>query len=216
MLYAQVALLFLAPLTRYKLVDAAPAYSYDPFSNVGPDLWKALAMEGNQCGGTSNSPIALESEACTLFADYSFDVSLLHFPSTKSRQHPPHSHSFCILATWAPSNSRGPVPSRTMDSPSMITFIRQAFLRTEPAPRRQWKSLVWTAYSSYYSSISIRTPNTQWMGTAMQPSYTWFIRSRVVIVLLLWAFSSGPTRSRIMPCSLPSWMSLTVRRTRLQ
>jgi hypothetical protein len=75
MLYAQAALLLLAPLTHLTLVDAAPAYSYDPFSDVGPDLWKALLMEDNQCGGTSNSPIALESEACTVFADYSFGVS---------------------------------------------------------------------------------------------------------------------------------------------
>lgn len=99
MLYAQATRLLLALLTYHKFVDAAPAYSYDPFSNVGPDLWKALEMEENQCGGTSNSPIALESAACNVFADYDFDVSQL--PQLKTLQHPFLS-LLVSFDTWAP------------------------------------------------------------------------------------------------------------------
>jgi carbonic anhydrase len=49
-------------------------FSYDPASDVGPEFWKDLEMENNQCGGTSNSPIALSSQKCTSFADYKFTV----------------------------------------------------------------------------------------------------------------------------------------------
>lgn len=93
MLYAQAALLLIAPLTHRKLVDASPAYSYDPFSDVGPDVWKALVMDDNQCGGTSNSPIALESEACTVFADYKFDVSQLYSLPRTNPHNTRNSHS---------------------------------------------------------------------------------------------------------------------------
>jgi carbonic anhydrase len=49
-------------------------FSYDPASDVGPEFWKDLEMDNNQCGGTSNSPIALSSQKCTSFADYKFTV----------------------------------------------------------------------------------------------------------------------------------------------
>jgi carbonic anhydrase len=50
------------------------AYSYDPSSSVGPEFWKDLVMDSNQCGGISNSPIAVESQPCTTYADYTFTV----------------------------------------------------------------------------------------------------------------------------------------------
>jgi carbonic anhydrase len=59
--------------------DAASAvdsdiFNYDPNSPKGPEFWKDIALENNQCGGTSNSPIALESMPCTMFEDYKFEV----------------------------------------------------------------------------------------------------------------------------------------------
>jgi hypothetical protein len=56
--------------------EGLSAFNYDPNSPKGPEFWKDLTdVENNQCGGTSNSPIALETTACTLFEDYQFEVN---------------------------------------------------------------------------------------------------------------------------------------------
>lgn len=52
-------------------------FSYDPAAGNGPDNWKDLELEGNACGGDSNSPVDLESSACDIFADYKFNVSVM-------------------------------------------------------------------------------------------------------------------------------------------
>jgi hypothetical protein len=49
-------------------------FSYDPYSDIGPSHWKDLQVEDNQCGGSSNSPVALETKPCTSRANYKFTV----------------------------------------------------------------------------------------------------------------------------------------------
>jgi carbonic anhydrase len=50
-------------------------FSYDPNSEFGPSKWGDLDIDGNECTGESNSPIAVETSGCTRFEDYSFSVS---------------------------------------------------------------------------------------------------------------------------------------------
>jgi carbonic anhydrase len=49
-------------------------FSYDPEHPLGPDDWETLELEGNQCGGKYQSPIAIKSAACTEYADYKLRV----------------------------------------------------------------------------------------------------------------------------------------------
>lgn len=51
------------------------AFSYDPNSDVGPDNWGLLPIDGNECDGENNSPIAVTTSDCTRYANYQFDVS---------------------------------------------------------------------------------------------------------------------------------------------
>jgi len=48
------------------------SFSYDPSSSTGPASWGDLALEGNQCNGQKNSPIAVQSRPCDRFEDYVF------------------------------------------------------------------------------------------------------------------------------------------------
>jgi carbonic anhydrase len=52
------------------------AFSYDPNSEYGPEHWGDLLIDGNQCNGSSNSPVAIESGGCDRYEDYKFSVSL--------------------------------------------------------------------------------------------------------------------------------------------
>ena len=72
-----IMIMILAAVTTTNTVAAASSevdFSYDFSSDVGPDSWKDLEVEDNQCGGASNSPIALVSKRCTSHADYKFSV----------------------------------------------------------------------------------------------------------------------------------------------
>jgi len=54
------------------------AFSYNNASPVGPEFWKDLEMEENECGGDSNSPVAIDkSSTCDAMADYKLGVSRL-------------------------------------------------------------------------------------------------------------------------------------------
>ena len=53
-------------------------FNYDPTSDIGPEHWKDLQYQGgNECGGMSNSPIAVESAPCDFYDDYIFTVGYL-------------------------------------------------------------------------------------------------------------------------------------------
>jgi carbonic anhydrase len=52
-------------------------YSYDPDHPLGPASWADVELEGNQCGGNEQSPIAIESIDCTEYADYKLTVRIL-------------------------------------------------------------------------------------------------------------------------------------------
>jgi carbonic anhydrase len=62
-------------------------YSYDQEHPLGPDDWETLELEGNQCGGNAQSPIAIESFECSEYADYKLTVSnlLFSFPFARLR-----------------------------------------------------------------------------------------------------------------------------------
>jgi hypothetical protein len=52
-------------------------FSYDPNAYNGPSYWYRLNMEGNQCGGTRNSPIIISTtDSCeeNENGDYTFQV----------------------------------------------------------------------------------------------------------------------------------------------
>jgi hypothetical protein len=69
-----VALLRTILATTASASSSEVEFSYDPSSNIGPEYWKDLQVDNNQCGGLSNSPIALQTKPCTTFADYTFTV----------------------------------------------------------------------------------------------------------------------------------------------
>jgi hypothetical protein len=69
-----------AALSSFALVDAAGEdYCYDPTDKLcGPLIWDQLDIPDNQCGGSRNSPIAIETEPlgeCEQL-DYKFDVRI--------------------------------------------------------------------------------------------------------------------------------------------
>lgn len=49
-------------------------YSYNPMASNGPPKWGTVNTgdSPNDCDGKSNSPVALESSGCDVYADYSF------------------------------------------------------------------------------------------------------------------------------------------------
>lgn len=51
----------------------AGKFSYDP-NLGGPTTWSTLKVEGNQCSGTKQSPIAIKPTACNVGANYEFKV----------------------------------------------------------------------------------------------------------------------------------------------
>lgn len=55
----------------------AADFTYDPTTDKGPADWKDLVYEDgtdNQCGGQSNSPIAVQPSTCDKFEDYTFSA----------------------------------------------------------------------------------------------------------------------------------------------
>jgi carbonic anhydrase len=64
-----------APTSTLVHAATSAAFSYDPTSDVGPDNWGLLPLDGNQCDGEKNSPIAVTTSGCTRYANYQFDVS---------------------------------------------------------------------------------------------------------------------------------------------
>lgn len=52
----------------------AGKFSYDP-SLGGPETWSNLNVEGNQCSGSKQSPIAIRPTACNVGANYEMKVS---------------------------------------------------------------------------------------------------------------------------------------------
>ena len=73
MLYSRIVVL--AFFVRQTFA-AGGDFSYDPASDKGPANWGSLELEGNQCDGTANSPIAVITTSCDKFADYGLNVSL--------------------------------------------------------------------------------------------------------------------------------------------
>ena len=60
-------------------------FSYDMSARNGPLYWSELNMEGNECGGTRNSPIDISlTEQCNLVGGYSFQVRRTKCYYTKS------------------------------------------------------------------------------------------------------------------------------------
>lgn len=66
---------FLAAATAFSTPAFADAgkFSYDP-SLGGPETWSTLKVEGNQCSGSKQSPIAIKPTACNVGANYEFKV----------------------------------------------------------------------------------------------------------------------------------------------
>lgn len=139
---ARIGLLLLAAIlgnpalmmTHAQGASSEVEFSYDPASDVGPEFWKDLEIENNQCGGTSNSPIALETAKCTSFADYKFTVRV--YESTRKRARRPtsglvffnlYTTSYTIrLLTLRDSSRRGRARMRNTVSSSTITSSRRA------------------------------------------------------------------------------------------
>ena len=74
----QKSLFLLALLPAGALGAGAGPYCYDEGTECGPENWANLDPEvvpNNECGGDSNSPIAVDNDGCTVFADYSLTVS---------------------------------------------------------------------------------------------------------------------------------------------
>lgn len=67
---------FLAAATAFASPAFADAgkFSYDP-NLGGPETWSTLKVEGNQCSGSKQSPIAIRPTACNVGANYEFKVS---------------------------------------------------------------------------------------------------------------------------------------------
>lgn len=64
---------FLAAATAFATPAFADAgkFSYDP-NLGGPETWSTLKVEGNQCSGSKQSPIAIKPTACNVGANYEF------------------------------------------------------------------------------------------------------------------------------------------------
>jgi carbonic anhydrase len=76
MIFTRLALAAFAFLSFIKASDGA-SYNYDSSSSIGPDQWASLAIDSNQCGGSKQSPIAVETTACNTYADYTLTVSFM-------------------------------------------------------------------------------------------------------------------------------------------
>lgn len=61
------------------VATVAPAkssvFSYDPSSQGGPASWSTLNIEGNQCGGSKQSPIAIKPTGCTVGGNYLMEAN---------------------------------------------------------------------------------------------------------------------------------------------
>ena len=57
----------------------AGKFSYDP-NLGGPQTWSGLQVEGNQCSGSKQSPIAIKPTGCNIGANYEMQVRVVLFP----------------------------------------------------------------------------------------------------------------------------------------
>ena len=65
----------LALLALPSVLAASGIFNYDPDSPYGPSNWGSLdGFDNNQCSGTKNSPIAVETIPCTVKEDYTLTV----------------------------------------------------------------------------------------------------------------------------------------------
>ncbi len=55
------------------LVASAMAATDEAYNYDEPHLWQDMA--GSACAGQKNSPIAVEDDGCTVYADYAMNVS---------------------------------------------------------------------------------------------------------------------------------------------
>jgi carbonic anhydrase len=75
-MYATISLLLLFPITTF----AKGSFSYDPDAADGPQNWATLDIEGNACGGMSQSGINVPTGPCDeLKADYTLEVGHFSF-----------------------------------------------------------------------------------------------------------------------------------------
>jgi len=77
MMFSQLILLTGLIQPALVLASGSVHYDYNAASEAGPAHWKDLHYgdgTNNQCGGSNNSPIAVEKAACEVFADYEFKV----------------------------------------------------------------------------------------------------------------------------------------------
>jgi carbonic anhydrase len=73
-MYATLSLLLLLPITAFA---AEVEFSYDLEATDGPSKWTSLDIEGNACGGMSQSGINVPTGDCDeLNADYKLEVCL--------------------------------------------------------------------------------------------------------------------------------------------
>ena len=49
-------------------------YSYEMDDRFGPPRWSEVVVDNNQCGGKTQSPIAIDFSKCTKYANYRFKV----------------------------------------------------------------------------------------------------------------------------------------------
>lgn len=69
------ALLTLLATPTIILGSESGQYDYHHDSPYGPSNWGSLPIDNNSCNGKKNSPIAVETSACDVKADYIFTVS---------------------------------------------------------------------------------------------------------------------------------------------
>jgi hypothetical protein len=79
--FQNLVLMLLSLLSTNIVVHAAKSsasmFSYDITDmELGPLGWGTLDMEDNQCGGSVQSPIAIETTSCTEYANYIFTVRI--------------------------------------------------------------------------------------------------------------------------------------------
>jgi carbonic anhydrase len=71
-----LVLVMMALLAESMLVSDPDVFSYDPDDEYGPESWKYLPIEHNQCGGRRQSGIDIPTRPCEDGSlQYSFKVS---------------------------------------------------------------------------------------------------------------------------------------------
>jgi hypothetical protein len=74
-LFNIVVVTVLVSTTYLGQADGVAKYSYHSEDALGPANWANVDVEDNQCGGDTQSPIAIVSRSCDMYANYRFIVS---------------------------------------------------------------------------------------------------------------------------------------------